>query len=68
MGLLAKVRRMHFRDRVGLREIARQTGLARNTLRSWLRRPDVTEPKYPARQTPGVIDPWADTLRQWLST
>ena len=67
MGLLAKIRRMHFRDRVGLREIARQTGLSRNTLRSWLRRPEVTEPKYPVRQTPGVIDPWADTLRQWLS-
>lgn len=68
MGLLAKIRRMHFRDRVGLREIARRTGLSRNTLRSWLRRPEVTEPKYPARKTPGVIDPWADTLRQWLAT
>ena len=68
MGLLAKIRRMHFRDGVSLREIVRQTGLSRNTLRSWLRRPEVTEPKYPVRQTPGVIDPWADTLRQWLST
>lgn len=58
MGLLAKIRRMHFRDRLGLREIARQTDLSRNTLRSWLRRPEVTEPKYPPRKSPGVIDPW----------
>ncbi len=37
MGMLAKIRRMYFRDKVPLREIARQTGLSRNTLRHWLR-------------------------------
>lgn len=37
MGMLAKIRRMHFRDKVSLREIARQTGLSRNTIRHWLR-------------------------------
>ena len=32
MGMLAKIRQMYFRDKVPLREIARQTGLSRNTL------------------------------------
>ncbi|WP_249175934.1 helix-turn-helix domain-containing protein, partial [Burkholderia vietnamiensis] len=28
---------MYFREKVPLREIARRTGLSRNTVRSWLR-------------------------------
>jgi hypothetical protein len=32
VGILAKIRRMYFRDKVPLREIARWTGLSRNTL------------------------------------
>jgi len=47
--MLAKIRRMHFRDKVFLREIARQTGLSRNTIRCWLRRPAITESVYPDR-------------------
>jgi len=66
VGMLAKIRRMHFRDHVPLREIAKRTGLSRNTIRSWLRRPDVTEPKYPKRTTPTKVDGWADLLRAWL--
>jgi len=30
VGMLAKIRRMHIRDHIPLREIARRTGLARN--------------------------------------
>jgi transposase len=66
VGMLAKIRRMHIRDRLSLREIARQTGLSRNTIRTWLRQADVTEPKYPAREVRGIVDPFAEQLCLWL--
>ena len=68
MGMLAKIRRMHFRDGMSLREVARRTGLSRNTVRNWLRQPEVTEPKYPARRTVSKVDGWAELLRTWLRT
>ena len=68
MGMLAKIRRMHFRDHLPLREIARQTGLSRNTIRHWLRKQDVVEPRYRARAARSVVDAWADQLGQWLNT
>jgi transposase-like protein len=37
VGMLAKIRRMHLREHRSIREIARKTGLARNTVREWLR-------------------------------
>jgi transposase-like protein len=46
VGMLAKIRRMHFRDRMSVREVARRTGLSRNTVRSWLRQRDVVEPAF----------------------
>ena len=66
MGMLAKIRRMHIRERLSVREIARRTGLSRNTIRSWLRQAEVVEPKYPKRETISVVDPWADRLCAWL--
>ena len=68
MGMLAKIRRMHFRDGMSLREVARRTGLSRNTVRNWLRQPEVTEPKYPARKSVSKVDGWAELLRTWLRT
>ncbi|MBU18140.1 MAG: hypothetical protein CL725_10640, partial [Chloroflexi bacterium] len=44
MGMLAKIRRMHLRDRLSMREVSRRTGLSRNTVRQWLRQEGVTEP------------------------
>ena len=32
VGMLAKIRRMHIRERLSVREIARRTGLSRNTI------------------------------------
>ncbi|EKS71998.1 transposase [Caballeronia zhejiangensis] len=50
VSILAKIRRMHFRDGFPIRDIARQTGLSRNTIRRWwLREPTTGEPKYPKR-------------------
>jgi transposase len=68
VGMLAKVRRMHFRERMSLREVARRTGLSRNTIRRWLRQPEVVEPQYPKRRSPSKVDPWAELLRTWLRT
>lgn len=68
MGMLAKIRRMHFRDGMSLREVARRTGLSRNTVRGWLRRPKVVEPKYPARRGASKLDGWAELLATWLKT
>ncbi|MCZ4303466.1 hypothetical protein O4G98_01860 [Zoogloeaceae bacterium G21618-S1] len=66
--MLAKIRRTHFRDHLPLREIAPQTGLARNTIRDWLRKADVVEPQYKPREARSVVDPWAEQLGQWLKT
>ncbi len=66
VGILAKIRRMYFREKVPLREIARSTGLSRNTVRRWLRQTDAVEPKYPKRVSPSVIDDWAAQLTGWL--
>ena len=49
MEMLGKVRRMHLRDNLSLHEISKRTGLSRNTLRKWLRKPDedvVSAPSY----------------------
>jgi transposase len=66
VGMLAKIRRMHLRDGLSLRDIARRTGLSRNTVRNWLRQSGVVEPKYPRRVTKSVVDPWAEQLAMWL--
>lgn len=67
MVMLAKIRRMHFRDGMSVREIARRTGLSRNTVRRWLRQGAV-EPKYPARTRALKIDPFRERLEAWLRT
>lgn len=69
VGILAKIRRMHFRDgMLSLREVAKRTGLSRNIIRRWLRQPDVTEPIYPPRKSPSKVDTWAELLVTWLKT
>src|SRR5690606_15746704 len=66
--MLAKIRRIHFRDKVPVREIARRTGLSRNTVRNWLRQASMTEPKYPARVVPSILDSYKEQLAAWLRT
>ena len=68
MSMLSKVRRMYFRDKLPLREIAKRTGLSRNTLRRWLRQAGVVEPVYPARVSPSILDPYREQLTAWLLT
>jgi transposase len=64
--MLAKIRRMHIRDKLSIREISRRTNLSRNTIRQWLREPEMTEPKYPDRRARSIVDPYIDQLRQWV--
>ena len=66
MAMLAKIRRMHLRDGLSIREISRRTGLSRNTVRQWLRQEGVTEPKYPKREEVSVLDAWAEHLETAL--
>ena len=68
MGMLAKIRRMHIREKLSIREIARRTNLSRNTVRQWLKSPEMSEPKYPERCVASVVDPYIDQLRSWLET
>ncbi len=68
MGMLAKIRRMHLRDGMSLREVSKRTGLSRNTVRSWMRRPQVVEPMYPPRKAVSKLDGWTEVLLTWLRT
>lgn len=57
-----EIRILH-RQGVSIREISRQLGVSRNTVRRYLR--DDAEPAYAARpQQPGKLDPYTDYLRE----
>lgn len=67
MALLSVIRRWRLRDGMAIREIARRTGLSRNTIRKYLKQ-DVVEPKYPDRHSPSKVDAFAPKLTAWLKT
>ena len=67
MALLSVIRRWHLRDGMAIREIARRTGLSRNTIRKYLSS-GIVEPKYPERQSPSKLDAFAPKLASWLKT
>ena len=67
MAILSSIRRWHLRDQMSIREIARRTGLSRNTIRKYLAS-KVVEPKYPHRKTPSKLDDYAVKLSTWLKT
>jgi len=69
MEMLGKVRRMHVRDKLSLHEISKRTGLSRNTLRKWLRKPvadEVAPPRYVRGKVPNKLTPYHATLEQAL--
>jgi hypothetical protein len=57
MAMIGKVRRMRFRLKKSVREIAKATSLSRNTVRNYLREPEVAEPKYRRCAMPGPLPP-----------
>ncbi|WP_155095449.1 winged helix-turn-helix transcriptional regulator, partial [Paracoccus aestuariivivens] len=67
MGLFAIIRRMHMRQRLSIREIARRTGLSRNTIAKHLAA-ETIEPKFSIPERPSKLDPFAEKLSGWLKT
>lgn len=65
VALLSVIRRWHHREGMAIREIARRTGLSRNTVRKYLAS-GVVEPQYPKRKAPTKLDEYAQILNQWL--
>jgi transposase len=65
VALLSVIRRWHFREGIPIREIARKTGLSRNTVRKYLAS-GVVEPRYPNRKSPSRLDDYEQTLTSWL--
>ncbi|MGP8703696.1 winged helix-turn-helix transcriptional regulator, partial [Pseudomonas aeruginosa] len=62
VAILSAIRRWHFRDGASIREIARRSGLSRNTVRKYLQS-KVVEPQYPARDSVGKLSPFEPKLR-----
>ena len=64
---LSVIRRWALREQLSIREIARRTGLSRNTIRKYLRS-DTKAPQYRPRASSSVLDPFAEKLAGWLKT
>ena len=47
---------------VPIKEIEPRTGLSRNTIRAWLRKGEMVEPKYPKRVVVSKLDGFTETL------
>gem|GEM_PF-1283828 len=65
MATLNVIRRWALRDQMSIREISRRTGLARNTVKKYLRSEE-TEPRYERRGSSSKLDPYAEKLATWL--
>jgi transposase len=65
MALLSVIRRWHYRDHLSIREIAKRTGLSRNTVRKYLRS-DTVEPRFKVPERPSKLDPFVERLTVWL--
>jgi transposase len=66
MAMIGKVKRMYFRQKKSVREIARLTLLSRNTVRKWIAAPVEKEPKYQRAQQPCKLDAYKETVKQAL--
>jgi transposase len=64
---LSIIRRWALREQLSIREIARRTGLSRNTIKKYLHA-DVAEPRYAKRVSPSKLDPFAAKLSGWLTS
>jgi transposase len=67
MGLLNIIRRMALREKLPIREIARRTGLSRNTIKKYLNAGTI-EPRFATPERPSKLDPFAERLASWLKT
>ena len=66
MEMMGKIRRMYFRDKLSLHQIAKRTGLSRNTIQKWIRAPETKQPVYQRRAAFNKLSPFHATLEQAL--
>jgi len=67
MGLLNIIRKLRLRHGLAIREIARRTGLSRNTVKKHLKAGTI-EPGFATPERPSKLDPFAAKLAGWLKT
>lgn len=67
MGLLNVIRKLRLREKLPIREIARRTGLSRNTIKKYLNSGAI-EPSFATPDRPSKLDPFAEKLAGWLKT
>ncbi len=67
MDQIGWIRRLHRREHKSEREIARITGLSRNTVAKWLHG-ELVEPKYRRIGRPNKLAPYHEALQQTLAT
>ena len=66
MDMIGKIRRLHSRGKKSEREIARMTGLSRNTVAKWLSGPLADAPKYRRGPQPSKLTAFAEELETSL--
>jgi len=67
MELLGKIKRLYFRDKKSLHEIAKYTGLSRNTIRKWVRAPKAEDAlRYVRQDMPAKLAPYQAEIEQAL--
>jgi transposase len=66
MVMYAKIRRMYFRDKLSISEIARKTSLSWNTVKKWIEGPADKEIKYHRAPSDKILKPFEPWLLQAL--
>ena len=61
--MIGKIRRIFFREKKSVREIAKLTSLSRNTVRRWLKAAVLEEPRYGRREASGKLTAHHETLK-----
>jgi transposase len=67
MDMIGRIRRLHSRGKKSEREIARLTGLSRNTISKWLHEPVASPPQYSRGEQTTKLTAFHETLRMALS-
>jgi transposase len=67
MGLLNIIRKLRLRLGLPIREIARRTGLSRNTVKKYLKE-GMIEPVFATPERSSKLEPFAEKLAGWLKT
>jgi len=67
MDMIGRIRRLRSRKNKSVREIARITGLSRNTISKWLRGEVDGAPRYRRGEQPNKLTVFHDALKQALT-